>query len=326
MTQILSIPQIEHFLDSEGYKVFPRGLYDPTYWVKSCFDIAARKNFLLLIKIFMNIDKIPAVLIEDLKLISYFLDGIPIVIGNETRKTELREDVVYERRGIPAMNYKTFNHLIKNNKMYVISRKGGFFIRVDGEKIRQLRLEQDLSLQEVASRIGVSRKAVYLFERMEQIKEENVNELEDIFNESFKFPIDIFKWELNKEELPRPTEETDFQAEIKEYLEDLGFDIFWAKKAPFDGITSDFEENKLNPEESCLITGLSLSRRRRLNERIQLISDISKFARKLSMFIIEDQKVHPIENVLILQKAILEKMKDIQELQKKLKKIKRRFY
>ncbi|NVM28881.1 MAG: hypothetical protein HWN65_08555 [Candidatus Helarchaeota archaeon] len=326
MDQILFVDEIIHALKEEGYAIASMGLYDPRYWVKSSFDIAARKDFLLMIKIVLNIDKIPAELIEDLKLIAYFFNATPLVIGKETRKAQLRDDVVYERRNIPAMNLTTFKNLLKNNQIYVISRKGGFYTKVDKDKIHDLRLERGLSLQEVASQLEVSRKAVYLFERMNQIKEENALQLERLFKQSLRLPVDVFNWEIEKEEFHPSVEETDFQAEIKELFENLGCNIYWAKKAPFDAITSEIEETKVKSEESCLITGLSLSRRMAIYNRLQLISEISKVARKLSMFIIEDGKLPAIDNVLVLQKAILEKMKDIKELYEKLKKIKQVFY
>jgi len=316
-------------LTTEGYAILPLSIEDPRFWLKYCFDIAARREFhLLMIKIFSNIDKIPIDIVENLKLISYYLKGVPLIIGEKTRsendeKGKLRENVVYERRGIPALNLNTFKTLIKNNKLFTISRKGGFFVKVDGDKIHQLRMKRGLSFQEVASQIGVSRKAAYLFERMDMIKEENLLQLEKIFEESFKFSVDIFNWEIPKEEIHPTSEETEYQAEVKENLEDLGFNTFWAKKAPFDGITSEIEENTQKPEGLCLITGLSPSIKRNLTEKIRIVSEISKLAHKLSMFIIEEGKVPSFDNVLVLQKENLDKMKSDEELFKALKKVRR---
>ena len=112
---------------------------------------------------------------------------------------------------------------------------------------------------------------------------------------------------------------------IKEIFEDLNCDIYWAKKAPFDGITSEVDEANVKADELRLITGLSLSRSRRINDRLRMISEISKITRKLSMFIIEDEKLPAFDNVLILKRAILEKMKDIQELHKALKRVRKVF-
>ena len=322
--QIVVIDEIINLLRELGYNVLSMGLIDPQYWVKSSFDIAARKEALLMIKIVLNIDKISAELIEDLKLITYFFNGTPLVIGRETRKEQLRNDVVYERRGIPAMNLETFKRLLQNNEIHVISRKGGFYAKIDKEKIQKLRSEKGLSLQDVATELGVSRKAVYLFERSDQIKEENALQLERLFKQSIKIPLDVFNWEIDV--VPPTIDETDFQAEIKEIFEDLGYDTYWAKKAPFDAITSEADASKKTADETTLITGLSLSHKMRIYNRLQIISEISKIARKLSMFIIEDGKLPAIDNVLILQKAILEKMKDIKELAKKLKKVKRIYY
>jgi len=324
-------PQVLHqqvltSLAKEGYNVLPLDIYNPKFWIRTCFDIAARKEILLMIKLFMNIDKIPASLVEDLKLISYFLEGIPLIIGNETRNSALREDVIYERKGIPALNLTTFRHILKENKLYIISRKGGFYVRVDKEKIHQLRIQQGYSLQAMASQMNVSRKAVYLFERIEMIKEENADQLEKILEKPLKSPINIFDWEINKKEIQKSVEETEFQMEIKENLEELGFNIYWAKKAPFDGITSEIDESHPKTKEKCLITGLSSSHGKKVYDRLKLISNISKLARKLSMFIIEGAKVPQVDNVLILQKEILDKMKDIEDLQKELKKVTRIFY
>jgi putative transcriptional regulator len=265
-------------------------------------------------------------MVEDLKLIAYFFNGIPLVIGKDTRNDPLRDNVVYERRGIPAMNLQTFKNLLKQDQLHVISRKGGFYVKVDKKKIHRLRTEQGLSLQDVATKLGVSRKAVYLFERTTQIKEKNALQLEQLFNQTIKLPLDVFNWEIEKEEFQTSEDTTDFQAEIKEIFEDLGYNTYWAKNAPFDAITSEPDAKNSNAEESTLITGLTLSRRMNIYNRINLISEISKMARKLSMFIIEDGKLPATDNVLILQKAILEKMKDIKELYAKLKKVKRNFY
>ncbi|MFX1294203.1 MAG: transcriptional regulator [Promethearchaeota archaeon] len=334
MDQILVIDEIITSLREHGYSVLSMGLFDPQYWIKSSFDIAARKDVLLMIKIVINIDKIPAELVEDLKLITYFFNGSPLIVGKETRKDSLRDDVVYERRGIPAVNLHTFKHLLNKNNIYVISRKGGFYVKIDSDKIQELRLKQGFSLKDVASEIGVSRKAVYLFEQESQIKEDNihqikevnVHQLEKLFAQELKLPIDVFNWEIEKKEVHSSVEETDFQAEIKELFEELGFNTYWAKKAPFDAITSKADKSKEKSEKSCLITGLSMSRKMRIYNRLQIISEISKVARKLSMFIIENGKLPTIDNVLILQKAILEKIKDIQQLYDKLKKVKRTFY
>jgi len=314
-------------LISAGYSVLPIGTAKSGSWTKNCFDIAARKQFLLMIKVNPNIDIIASNLVEELKLISYFFEGTPLIIGKETRTTTpLRDDVVYERKGIPAVNITTFKRLIFNNQIFTISQKGGFYVKVNGDKIRSLRVEKGYSLQEVASQIGVSRKAVYLFEKIDQIKEENVIQLEELFKESFKFPIDLFNWEIKQKEVPIPQEETEFQLEIKEDFEDLGCDIKWVKKAPFDGITSPIEEITPKPEDTCFMTGLSLIPGKRMNERLKLISDLSKMFHKLSMFIIDDDKFHPIDNVLIIQKQILEKMDDIKDLYTALKRVRRIFY
>jgi putative transcriptional regulator len=314
-------------LTSAGYTVLPIGTLKSGGWTKNCFDIAARKQLLIMIKIYPNIDVIPSNLIEELKLISYFFEGSPLIIGKETRtNTPLRDDVVYERKGIPAVNLTTFKRLIVDNQIFTISQKGGFYVKINGEKIHQVRVDQGYSLQEVASNLGVSRKAVYLFERMDQIKEENLIQLEELFKESFKFPVKVFEWEIKQKEVPTPNEETDFQHEIKEDFEDLGFDIKWVKKAPFDGITSPLEEITPNPENKCYMTGLSLIPGKRIYERLNLISELSKVFHKISMFIIDDEKYHPIDNVLILQKQILEKMKDIKELYRSLKRVKQIFY
>lgn len=319
-------------LTTEGYAILPLSIEDPRFWLKYCFDIAARREFhLLMIKIFSNIDKIPIDIVDNLKLISYYLKGVPLIIGEKTRsendeKGKLRENVVYERRGIPALNLNTFKTLIKNNKLFTISRKGGFFVKVDGEKLHQLRTQHGLSFQEVASQIGVSRKAVYLFERMEMIKEENLLQLEKVFEESFKISLDIFNWEIPKAEVHPTSGETEYQAEVKENLEDLGFNTYWAKKAPFDGITSETEEKTQKPEESCLITGLGSSIRQNVTDKIRIISEISKLAHRLSMFIIEGGKIPSFDNVLVLQKENLDKMRSDEELFKALKKVKRVHY
>ncbi|MDD1778440.1 MAG: hypothetical protein LUQ65_09765, partial [Candidatus Helarchaeota archaeon] len=133
-------------------------------------------------------------------------------------------------------------------------------------------------------------------------------------------------WEIPKEDVHPTSEETEYQAEVKENLEDLGFNTFWAKKAPFDGITYEIEEKPQRPEESCIITVLVSSIKRNVTDQIRIISEISKLAHRLSMFIIEGGKIPSFDNVLVLQKENLDKMKSDEELFKALKKVKRVHY
>ena len=106
-----------------------------------CFDIMARKeDTLVIIKTLPNVDVQSIASAEELKSLGFFLKGIPLVIGEKTTKSRIETGVLYLRHGLTIMNFETLTEFLKDGVPPVaFSGPGGFYVEVDGDKLRSLR-------------------------------------------------------------------------------------------------------------------------------------------------------------------------------------------
>src|SRR5690606_6847223 len=102
---------------------------------------------------------------QEIKMVANTLLASPLVVGVKSKNEYLEEDVVYERHGIPVIAMETFRNLIVDN-LYpeVFAGRGGYYVQIDGQIIKELREEQDLSLKELADLAHVSRETIYKYE------------------------------------------------------------------------------------------------------------------------------------------------------------------
>jgi len=85
------------FITSERCYVRPRS-----------FDLAARRGtLLLLLKILSNIDGLNEKTAIEVRRLSKYLLGSPLLVGEKTRDHRLERGVVYFRYGVPTVNINT---------------------------------------------------------------------------------------------------------------------------------------------------------------------------------------------------------------------------
>ena len=162
------------------------------------FDYVAKlEKGAILIKTITDIEDLSRDEALELKALSRALKASHIVIGRRDKWGELEDCVVYERQGVYAVSTTTFEYMIKQRELvFNINKKGGFYANINGKKLRELREAKRMSLGEVASKIGVSRKTVYEYEKQSMdVNLEAASKLIDLFGEEVVKPIDIFELE-----------------------------------------------------------------------------------------------------------------------------------
>ena len=153
------LQEIDNLLTSEGYKT--SNIYD-----QGSFDLVARKNLLiLLLKTFLNIDSINEANAHEMKQLANIFLASPIIIGEKSRNGILEEGVIYERYDIPAISFETLKNMILYKEYpEILADRGGYFVKVDGNVIKQYREEYSLSLKDLADLAHVSRATMYKYE------------------------------------------------------------------------------------------------------------------------------------------------------------------
>ncbi|RLF14857.1 MAG: transcriptional regulator [Thermoprotei archaeon] len=271
--------EIERTLKKEGFEV----KYCEANGEDICFDIVARReNKTILVKAVDNVDTVTRVQANDMKKIAYTLKTAPLIVGLKSRRGELIEGVVYERYGIRAIRLETFSKAVRGRELPIaIVKRGGILVKINGDKLRRARLEMGLSLGEIASRIGVTRKAIYEYERGNMYASLEVAiKLEEELSEELIEPIDVFGWECR--EVPKDNEVggDSIALKAKEILERCGFDAVSLRKAPFNIAASDKEKR----------TKIVIQAKREINGRIikkaRLMLDIAKIVNAKSLIVV----------------------------------------
>lgn len=152
------------------------------------------QNKKLHLKITVDLDFLGGDELKDIIGMYQKADSKPLIVCEYDRKIDLQDEVIYTKEGVPAVNTKTLQSALSgSNELYIISKKGDYIVRISGEKLRKKREEMGLSLGTVASKLGVTRKAVYEYERNTfGVRIELAEKLIEHFGEDITSPYDIF--------------------------------------------------------------------------------------------------------------------------------------
>lgn len=260
-----------------------------------CFDIAAKKEKLLFLKILQNVDSLAEESSRNLKTLSQNLDASPLVVGEHTNVERLKSGIVYERHDLPTVSPETFFEMIFENIFPRFYRdRGGIFVEVDSEALRAAREKRNFSQRELAEAVGVSKKSIYEHEaasmrmifgvakRIEEIVERKItkeaNPLKNIFSQENIFPS------INLEK------------SVGSELKKKGFSVNYVRAAPFGifaksgtMIISDVEENK-----------------RRLERRAPALREFISFIHKPAVAITEKFSAEEFQIPVVERKELKE--------------------
>ena len=278
---------------------------------RSCFDILARRDdILIILKIYKNIDSLTQTQAEELSKVAGTFLANPIIIGLKSKHNYLEEDVVYERYELPVISPQTLCNIIANEiHPEILSKRGGYYVKVNGELLKQMREKYNLSLKELADLSHVSRETIYKYEQgNSQTYPETLLMLEEILNTNRAVDINLFESDYYKS----------LDRKIKEPREliKLGYDVKSSNKTPFDAISErKLENKKLNKlkekldntlleveklksevnkqrvRNNILITNMERKRNeKKLNQIAEQTRDIAEITQNEALFVLEDSK------------------------------------
>lgn len=302
------VQEIKSLLISEGFET--SDIYE-----QGCFDIVARRKLLiLLLKTFVNIDSVNESIAAEMKQISNIFLASPIIIGSKSRNGLLEEGVIYERYDIPAVGIDTLkNMIIYNQYPEVHADRGGYFVKIDGNLLKEYRNEYSLSLKDLADLARVSRATMYKYENgIVRANTETVMLLEEILNMKITLDIDLFK--PNSESEP-----INFNLSRNNKTDDLtklGFGVVSTHKSPFDAVAK-IENKDISP----LIANLEKNRTHKTLKRMAIpLKDLSLITSSEPVFIINNEKIkESIDSIPVIKSWELKEFKNSEEFLKIIK-------
>ena len=295
-SQILN--NIKNLLTTQGFKT--SDIYD-----QGSFDIVARKKLLiLLLKIFLNIDSINESNAHEMKQLANIFLASPIIIGEKSRNGFLEEGVIYDRYDIPTIGFETLKNIIVYDEYpEILADRGGYFVKIDGNIIKQYREEYSMSLKDLADLAHVSRATMYKYEN--GIVRANAET--EILNTKVTLDIDLLK---------QPTEDIEFGNNVND-LSKLGYGVISTNKSPFDAVAKMKKSN----DDSPLITNVEKNRSEKTLKRMAVpLKDLSMITTSEPIFIINNDKIKKsIGSIPVIKTWELKEFENSKELLKMIK-------
>ncbi|MCL2687535.1 MAG: transcriptional regulator, partial [Methanobrevibacter sp.] len=220
-------------------------------YYQSCFDMAARKKLLLLLlKVLVNIDSVNESHVQEIRKVANTFLASPLIVGVKSKTQKLEEDVVYERHGLPVIGVDTLKNIVLYDEYpEFLSDRGGYYVNINGNVLREYREEYSLSLKDLADLAHVSRETIYKYEnKMVRANPETAMLLEDILNMKITVDIDVFDIPKESTDFEYSNENTTSNEKTKD-LVNLGFGVIETKKAPFDALAigNDLKDSEDSP-------------------------------------------------------------------------------
>lgn len=213
------------------------------------FDIVARRdNTLLLIKVLTNIDSMDRGRAAVLKNISSALGAIPLIIGNRSCSKPLDDGVVYLRYGISLITPASMiEYVLEDEAPMVFSGHGGYYARIDSEKLHEARVRNNISLSYLAGKVGVSVRTIQMYENGMCPSIDIAIDLEDLLGEPIVEPIDPFK-QVDTDNQEDTVDDailwgdqfSDMHRAIYAMLSSIGYNVVPVSKCPFDAVGKDY--------------------------------------------------------------------------------------
>ena len=301
--EILDI--IGSILEKAGFQQSQRCVSRP-----SCFDFAIqRRKQVALVKVYANIGNVSPKDASELQKISECFSATPLIIGEKTRRKPLEDDTVYSRYNIYAINPKTLEDIVLHDiHPLVEAGPGGYYIKLDGNLIRENRQKLGLSVGKVAEMMGISRRTLYGYERgMGKASVSTVYKLEWVLGAPVAQFVDVFQSTSQVRGFFATAKHIiinhHFLQTVSSKFAQFNFRVIHTKRAPFDFIAQCSEK------ELKIICGVADKKERNVDQRTEEIISVSNIINAQPVFITDGEKI-PNNNIPFIRREDLAKMQD----------------
>jgi putative transcriptional regulator len=281
----------------------------------SCFDFASRKEEkLVFIKVLLDIGAVSRGNAVELKNVSRCLNCSSLIISDMNGDETLSDDTIYSRYGIYVVTSKTLEDVVRGTYPLIEATPGGYFVRIDGNKIRESRHEIGLSIGKLAGMAGISRRALYGYEQeMTRASVSAAYHLAEILGAPIVKTIDIFKTDLRslKEEgnphNPSKNIGNRFLRFVLDKFSQFGLNVSAMSRSPFDFVA-------FCPRTELKIIGGIFKEEESIEERVEEITSLGKVM-NVKPLLLGNEKVTKPQNTTFLSFDELTKITDRKKLE-----------
>ena len=252
-----------------------------------CFDVLVKANQkIYAIKILGNIDSLLHDHAENLKILASATDTIPILLGIRTNKTNLKDDILYQRFSIFASNFRTLKKILLYSEMpSIIQSKKGLYVFIDSDKLRNERSENNLTQKALADRLGISKKNIYEHEKTDKLMLKSTYMLlRNVITKDVSKSINLRI--STQYELPIKTK---FEYTVCKFFTNIGFSIAIVRKTPFNVVAT----------KTYNIMSYVSQHANKSDSQIKYLKDISLFFGQFALLITKDKSYLDIPSLTL---------------------------
>lgn len=258
---------IEEMLEENGYSYCE---------YSGCFDIAARRESIMLLKVLGNVDSFQEEQANNLKTLSNDLDAKPILVGVNTRREVLSDNIIYDRFDIPTVSPRTLENIIHGTLPTIFRFRGGMFVEIDPAGLKKAREESGFSQSQLAEKIGITKKSIYEHESKKlKIVYKNAVRIEKALKTNLMMPLEL-KTPYAAKIKPRSI----FEGKISQNFRRMGFATDFVYQSPF---------NMIAKERSFMLISDVDEKKNRIQKNLPYISEFSKITRKSAVVITNEE-------------------------------------
>lgn len=221
-------------LKSAGFKV--KVLNYPYDSRKRSVDVIASNGEKdLLMKVVDDTSELRSYEVHELNALSATLKASPLIIASKISGHPLEDYIAYEKYSTYVVTSMTFKAIVKDKEnIYVYYSRGGFYVKVNPKEFRRARLSRGMSLGELGRLLGVTRKAIYEYERGAiDVSIERAERIVEVLGEEVLEPINIFETpSTDKEHIPMHLKLS--ERIIMDNLKNLGYRVCHVERTVID--------------------------------------------------------------------------------------------
>ncbi len=195
----------------------------------------------LLVKVVNDVDMLTGGDLRELNACGSVLGASALVVAEAEKGDEIDPMVAIEKGGAFVVGVEGLESALRGS-VYVIRRQSNYYMRVDGRRLRERRLEKGYSLGDVASMLSVSRRSIYLYEQEESLVSLPVAlKLMELFGDDIFKPFDIMHGEEQGGREGRTyavLTQSASRTQLARILASMGYSVVATRRIPPDIVAS----------------------------------------------------------------------------------------
>lgn len=272
------------------------------------FDLILRNDSqMIVIKVMNNVGLLTEETSKSMMAISKFLEAHPLIIGVSNRDERIEDGVVYSRYSLPIVSPLTLiSYLKEGEEPSVRAGPGGFYVEIDAEKLRKIREQRSLSLGEIASAIGTTRRTVLMYQSGMSASVDIALKMEEFLGEEIMQYVS-FLWNVKREQFTTGFRKMrEFERMVNREISRKGFEIYPIRRSIVNFLMEDSESSYLGGIEEEMA---------RVERKVEYLSELSKMCDKEGLLIVKKSVEKPKRyKIPIISYSELERFEDKEEL------------